>query len=369
MNSNITLLVVFLGAGTSFSLSRWISDHGTSLSQLPASFSETKLRTGQSSKLLGVPIRWARSTSSTNPWQLMMQRKKATSKSQPDAEVRWPIGVVPTLWILTLRLSLGKFLGQRFIKGKDVGLVLIYDVQGTIAGVQMAVSGWLFSLKSWLTLYPIDPDVLDKRKILPMGCTTDVQSRHHQWHRRLCPHGLFHRSKNYLPSGPKCWKSENSRYCPGRTRRVRIRSVYESCEWMSFHGLTIVKLRLNTYRTLMQYVTVYSGIRDTVYSTYTRLYFCNIRSVIHRRFIMVRPLKRHPLTRPYTEPFPSTWVAVDSGYKTALIPFAIHLSHHCSNLTLSAPNGWRVPVSRPWVRHQRSKRCIRHQTDHAHYCI
>ena len=38
-----------------------------------------------------------------------------------------------------------------------------------------------------------------------------------------------------------------------------------------------------------QYVTVYNGIPDTVYSTYTRLYFCNIRSVIHRNFIMVRP--------------------------------------------------------------------------------
>jgi len=33
----------------------------------------------------------------------------------------------------------GKFLGQRFIKDKDVGLVLIYDIKGTIAGVQMAI--------------------------------------------------------------------------------------------------------------------------------------------------------------------------------------------------------------------------------------
>ena len=42
--------------------------------------------------------------------------------------------------IQILRLLLGKFLGQRFIKDKDVGLVLIYDIKGTIAGVQMAVS-------------------------------------------------------------------------------------------------------------------------------------------------------------------------------------------------------------------------------------
>jgi hypothetical protein len=35
---------------------------------------------------------------------------------------------------------LGVFLGQRFIKDNDIGLVLIYDVQGAIAGVQMAVS-------------------------------------------------------------------------------------------------------------------------------------------------------------------------------------------------------------------------------------
>ena len=34
----------------------------------------------------------------------------------------------------------GKYLGQRFIKDNDIGLVLIYDVQGTIAGVQMGVS-------------------------------------------------------------------------------------------------------------------------------------------------------------------------------------------------------------------------------------
>lgn len=35
---------------------------------------------------------------------------------------------------------LGKYLGQRFIKNNDIGLILIYDVQGTIAGVQMGVS-------------------------------------------------------------------------------------------------------------------------------------------------------------------------------------------------------------------------------------
>ena len=73
---------------------------------------------------------------------------------------------------------------------------------------------------------------------------------------------------------------------PGRTRRVRIRTVYGPCEWIPFYDLTIMKLRLNTDRTLWQYVTVYRGSRDTVYSMYTKLYFCNIRSVIHRRFIM-----------------------------------------------------------------------------------
>ncbi len=38
------------------------------------------------------------------------------------------------------RLFVGKFLGQRFIQGKDVGLILIYDSKGMIAGTQMAVS-------------------------------------------------------------------------------------------------------------------------------------------------------------------------------------------------------------------------------------
>jgi hypothetical protein len=38
---------------------------------------------------------------------------------------------------------LGKFLGQRFMKDKDIALILLYDTQGTIAGVQMAVSLYL----------------------------------------------------------------------------------------------------------------------------------------------------------------------------------------------------------------------------------
>jgi hypothetical protein len=33
----------------------------------------------------------------------------------------------------------GKFLGQRFIQGQDVSLILIYDSKGAIAGVQMAI--------------------------------------------------------------------------------------------------------------------------------------------------------------------------------------------------------------------------------------
>jgi len=33
----------------------------------------------------------------------------------------------------------GKFLGQRFMKNKDIALILLYDTQGTIAGVQMAI--------------------------------------------------------------------------------------------------------------------------------------------------------------------------------------------------------------------------------------
>ena len=41
------------------------------------------------------------------------------------------------------RIFVGQFLGQRFIKNKDVGLILIYDIKGTIAGVQMAVSDFL----------------------------------------------------------------------------------------------------------------------------------------------------------------------------------------------------------------------------------
>lgn len=37
-------------------------------------------------------------------------------------------------------LIIGMFLGQRFIKDNDIALVLIYDVEGNIAGVQLAVS-------------------------------------------------------------------------------------------------------------------------------------------------------------------------------------------------------------------------------------
>ncbi|UJR07059.1 hypothetical protein I4U23_011347 [Adineta vaga] len=33
----------------------------------------------------------------------------------------------------------GTFLGQRFIKGNDIGVILIYDIRGTLAGVQMAL--------------------------------------------------------------------------------------------------------------------------------------------------------------------------------------------------------------------------------------
>ena len=72
---------------------------------------------------------------------------------------------------------------------------------------------------------------------------------------------------------------------PGRTRRVRIRAVWVDPVLRPY----IIKLGLNTDRTLWQYVTVYSDIRHTVYSTCTRLYFCNIQSVCHRRFTMVRP--------------------------------------------------------------------------------
>ena len=45
--------------------------------------------------------------------------------------------------------SLGKFLGRRFIQGKDVSLILIYDSKGNIAGAQMAVS----SLKSFSLIF------------------------------------------------------------------------------------------------------------------------------------------------------------------------------------------------------------------------
>jgi len=41
----------------------------------------------------------------------------------------------------------GKYLGQRFIKNKDIGLVLIYDVQGTIAGVQMGIPASMVTKK------------------------------------------------------------------------------------------------------------------------------------------------------------------------------------------------------------------------------
>jgi hypothetical protein len=44
------------------------------------------------------------------------------------------------------KFLIGKFLGQRFIKSKDVGLILIYDSQGIIAGAQMAVSYLNFHL-------------------------------------------------------------------------------------------------------------------------------------------------------------------------------------------------------------------------------
>ena len=73
-----------------------------------------------------------------------MHGKKDSNQFQPDAEVRWLSSVANPMAISSLPIVLGKFLGQRFIKGNDVGLVLIYDVQGSIAGVQMAVSGWLF---------------------------------------------------------------------------------------------------------------------------------------------------------------------------------------------------------------------------------
>ncbi|CAF0775176.1 unnamed protein product [Adineta ricciae] len=41
----------------------------------------------------------------------------------------------------------GKFLGQRFIQGKDVSLVLIYDSNGHIAGVQMGIPASMISDK------------------------------------------------------------------------------------------------------------------------------------------------------------------------------------------------------------------------------
>jgi hypothetical protein len=38
------------------------------------------------------------------------------------------------------KFFIGKFFGQRFVQGKDVSLILIYDNKGAIAGVQMGVS-------------------------------------------------------------------------------------------------------------------------------------------------------------------------------------------------------------------------------------
>ncbi|CAF1451014.1 unnamed protein product [Rotaria sordida] len=43
----------------------------------------------------------------------------------------------------------GKFLGQRYIKGKDVGVILIFDKQGTIAGVQMAIPTSMITEKTF----------------------------------------------------------------------------------------------------------------------------------------------------------------------------------------------------------------------------
>ncbi len=58
---------------------------------------------------------------------------------------RFQVHVKVNLFILLYfyvieKLSVGKFLGQRFIQNKDVSLILIYDSNGAIAGVQMGVS-------------------------------------------------------------------------------------------------------------------------------------------------------------------------------------------------------------------------------------
>jgi len=89
----------------------------------------------------------------------------------------------------------GKFLGQRFIKGKDVGLVLIYDSKGAIAGTQMAIPASLITEKYYkfseqkmfnrdtiagtdvyiLTAYFVDPKTIcqsdDKPNSRPIGTT------------------------------------------------------------------------------------------------------------------------------------------------------------------------------------------------------
>jgi len=66
-----------------------------------------------------------------------MQKRMVSNKFQPDVEVNF---LILLYFYLIEKLSIGKFLGQRFIKNKDVGLVLIYDIKGRIAGTQMAVS-------------------------------------------------------------------------------------------------------------------------------------------------------------------------------------------------------------------------------------
>jgi hypothetical protein len=59
------------------------------------------------------------------------------NKFQPDVQVN---SFILLYFYLIEKFSVGKFLGQRFIHGDDVGLVLIYDSHGDIAGSQMAVS-------------------------------------------------------------------------------------------------------------------------------------------------------------------------------------------------------------------------------------
>jgi hypothetical protein len=49
-------------------------------------------------------------------------------------------------FVLKEKFFVGKFLGQRFIQGKDYSLILIYDSKGAIAGVQMGVSELKFSV-------------------------------------------------------------------------------------------------------------------------------------------------------------------------------------------------------------------------------